>query len=78
MAQVKFPGMGEAEEEENSGAEESEIAKAMIASHNRKGKKSGGFQSMGEQRMRMSLPLQLCTHFGVFTQVSVMLCIRDS
>lgn len=69
MAQVKFPGMGEAEDEDSSGAEESEVTKAMVASHNRKGKKSGGFQSMGEQR-RKSVPLQLavytlwCLHSG--------------
>ena len=52
VAAVCFPGMGEVEGEEaggGSGGEESECeaTRAMVASQNRKGKKSGGFQSMG-------------------------------
>lgn len=52
IAQVKFPGMGEVgvEEEEGSGDDEDECeaTRAMVVSQNRKGKKSGGFQSMGK------------------------------
>lgn len=57
MASVSFPGMGEAEvgeeEGEVSGGEDSECeeTRAMVASQNRKGKKSGGFQSMGMWKM---------------------------
>ncbi len=49
VASVCFPGMGEVEVGEGSGDEESEseATRAMVASQNRKGKKSGGFQSMG-------------------------------
>ena len=61
LVKLKFPGMGrgigvevrdgtgdgtvESHIEESS---ESEITRAMVANHNRKGKKSGGFQSMGQ------------------------------
>ena len=49
VAQVRFPGMGEAEEGSGDGEDsECEATKAMVISQNRKGKKSGGFQSMGE------------------------------
>lgn len=51
LAQVKFPGMGE-DSGEGEGSEdgdsEFEATRAMVAKQNRKGKKSGGFQSMGE------------------------------
>ena len=52
IAAVSFPGMGEAGREEEGGdsggeGSEYEATRAMVASHNRKGKKSGGFQSMG-------------------------------
>ena len=52
LASVSFPGMGEVEVGEGeggSGGEDSECeeTRAMVASQNRKGKKSGGFQSMG-------------------------------
>ena len=55
LAQVKFPGMGEegagADDDEGS---ECEATKAMVASQNRKGRKSGGFQSMGERTFACS------------------------
>lgn len=50
VAQVKFPGMGEVEGGQDSGSDgdEGEATRAMVTSQNRKGRKSGGFQSMGE------------------------------
>ena len=50
VARVRFSGMGEegASADEGEGSE-CESTKAMVASQNRKGKKSGGFQSMGER-----------------------------
>lgn len=45
IARVKFPaveGTGGKDEED-----EQEVTRAMVARQNRKGKKSGGFQSMG-------------------------------
>lgn len=47
MALVKFPGMGEGEEGSEDGDSEREATRAMVVCQNRKGKKSGGFQSMG-------------------------------
>lgn len=49
IALAKFPGMGEAGKGEDSddGNSECEATRAMVAKQNRKGKKSGGFQSMG-------------------------------
>ena len=48
IALAKFPGMGEVQEVgEEGGESDCEATRAMVAKHNRKGKKSGGFQSMG-------------------------------
>lgn len=47
VAQVKFAGMGDDGEVSGDGDSECETTRAMVLSHNRKGKKSGGFQSMG-------------------------------
>ena len=58
MARVKFTGIGagggdedSASEPERSGDEEEEVreTRRLVAQQNRKGKKSGGFQSMGER-----------------------------
>jgi hypothetical protein len=51
IAQVKFPGMGEVGAGLRDGdvdGDEGEATRALVVSHNRKGKKSGGFQSMGK------------------------------
>lgn len=48
VAQVKFSGMGEVGAGKESDEDEGEATRAMVVSQNRKGKKSGGFQSMGK------------------------------
>lgn len=49
IALAKFSGMGEESGGEDSDAEasEGEATRARVTEQNRKGKKSGGFQSMG-------------------------------
>lgn len=55
LAKVKFEGLdaggdtsaSEFEEEGNSGSEEERETRLLVTKQNRKGKKSGGFQSMG-------------------------------
>lgn len=45
LAKVKFNGL-EADESDNASDEEKET-RALVTERNKKGKKSGGFQSMG-------------------------------
>lgn len=59
VAQVKFPGMGEvgAGKESGTDEDEGEATRAMVVSQNRKGKKSGGFQSMGKWTCQIEVRL---------------------
>ena len=50
VARTKFPSFSAEQEKESLENEDSECetTRAMVARQNRKGKKSGGFQSMGK------------------------------
>ncbi len=75
VSRAQFPGMGEAEGGEGFADEDSEgeDTKAMVVRQNRKGKKSGGFQSMGKLQKCvcriLSVALLLGFSYAVFKGV---------
>ena len=61
LAKVKFSGL-ETDESGNASDEEKET-RTLVTERNKKGKKSGGFQSMGKLRLSLGRCVCLCVLF---------------